>query len=45
MVNEERLLEVEIEVGMVDGQTTTFVAEGEPHMVSAIEIVFSHQSH
>lgn len=28
MVNEERLLEIEIEVG----QETTFVAEGEPHM-------------
>lgn len=32
MVNEERTLEVEVEVGMVDGQVTTFVAEGEPHM-------------
>lgn len=32
MVNEERLLEVEVEVGMVDGQETTFFAEGEPHM-------------
>lgn len=32
MVNEERLLEVEVEVGMVDGQETTFFAEGEPHL-------------
>lgn len=32
MVNEERVLEVEVEVGMVDGQETTFFAEGEPHM-------------
>lgn len=32
MVDEERLLEVEVEVGMVDGQETTFFAEGEPHM-------------
>lgn len=32
MVNEERTLEVEVEIGMVDGQVTTFVAEGEPHM-------------
>lgn len=29
---EERTLEVEIEPGMVDGQETKFVAEGEPHM-------------
>lgn len=32
MVDEERLLEVEVEVGMVDGQETTFFAEGEPHL-------------
>lgn len=32
MVNEERLLEVEVEVGMTDGQETTFFAEGEPHL-------------
>lgn len=32
LVNEERVLEVEIETGMVDGQETLFVAEGEPHM-------------
>lgn len=32
MENEERLLEVEVEVGMVDGQETTFFAEGEPHL-------------
>lgn len=32
LVNEERLLEVEIEPGMVDGQSQTFVAEGEPHL-------------
>lgn len=32
LVNEERLLEFEIEVGMVDGQETTFMAEGEPHL-------------
>lgn len=32
LVNEERVLEVEIETGMVDGQKTLFVAEGEPHM-------------
>ena len=31
-VNEERLLEVEIEPGMVDGQETRFTAEGEPHL-------------
>lgn len=31
-MNEERVLEVEIETGMVDGQETTFVAEGEPHL-------------
>lgn len=31
-VNEERVLEVEIEAGMVDGQETKFVAEGEPHL-------------
>lgn len=32
IVNEERVLEVEIEPGMVDGQTTKFTAEGEPHV-------------
>lgn len=32
LVNEERLLEVEIEPGMTDGQETRFVAEGEPHL-------------
>lgn len=32
LVNEERLLEIEIESGMQDGQETKFVAEGEPHL-------------
>lgn len=32
LVNEERVLEMEIEPGMVDGQETRFTAEGEPHM-------------
>lgn len=32
LVNEERVLEVEIESGVQDGQETKFVAEGEPHM-------------
>lgn len=32
LVNEERLLEIEIEPGMSDGQETRFIAEGEPHM-------------
>ncbi|XP_049803000.1 dnaJ homolog shv [Schistocerca nitens] len=32
LVNEERTLEIEIEPGMVDGQETRFVAEGEPHL-------------
>ncbi|XP_011309936.1 dnaJ homolog subfamily B member 11 [Fopius arisanus] len=32
LVNEERILEVEVEPGMVDGQETKFVAEGEPHI-------------
>jgi DnaJ homolog subfamily B member 11 len=32
MVNEERILEVEVEPGMVDGQEQKFVAEGEPHL-------------
>ena len=32
MVAEERLLEIEIEKGMGDGQDYPFVAEGEPHM-------------
>lgn len=31
LVNEERVLEVEIEQGMRDGQEQRFVAEGEPH--------------
>ncbi|KAL1124313.1 hypothetical protein AAG570_002081, partial [Ranatra chinensis] len=31
-VNEDRLLEIEIEQGMVNGQEIKFVAEGEPHM-------------
>lgn len=32
LVNEERMLEVEIEAGMKDGQETRFIAEGEPHL-------------
>lgn len=32
MVNEERVLEVEIEQGMVHGQEHPFIAEGEPHI-------------
>ncbi|XP_017475828.1 PREDICTED: dnaJ homolog subfamily B member 11 [Rhagoletis zephyria] len=32
LVNEERTLEFEVEAGMVDGQETKFVAEGEPHL-------------
>ncbi|KAL3213713.1 hypothetical protein MRX96_035214 [Rhipicephalus microplus] len=32
LVNEEKLLEVEIEAGMKDGQEQVFVAEGEPHI-------------
>lgn len=32
MVNEEKTLEMEIEPGMVDGQETRFIAEGEPHI-------------
>lgn len=31
-VNEERVLEVEVEPGMHDGQEHRFVAEGEPHV-------------
>ncbi|CAB4064017.1 DNAJB11 [Lepeophtheirus salmonis] len=31
-VNEEHLLEVEVEVGMLYGMETRFVAEGEPHL-------------
>ncbi|XP_055342949.1 dnaJ homolog shv-like [Paramacrobiotus metropolitanus] len=31
-VTEERLLEIEVEAGMNDGQEHTFVAEGEPHV-------------
>ncbi|XP_059473047.1 dnaJ homolog shv [Neocloeon triangulifer] len=32
LVNEERILEVEVEPGMTDGQEQKFVAEGEPHL-------------
>ena len=32
LINEERILEVEIETGVEDGHETKFVAEGEPHM-------------
>ena len=32
LVNEERILEMEVEQGMVDGQETRFTAEGEPHL-------------
>lgn len=32
LVNEERVLEIEVESGMHNGQETKFVAEGEPHM-------------
>ncbi|PSN36207.1 DnaJ shv [Blattella germanica] len=32
LVNEERTLEIEIEPGMVDGQESKFIAEGEPHL-------------
>ncbi|XP_054156109.1 dnaJ homolog subfamily C member 7-like [Oppia nitens] len=32
LVPEEKLLEIEIEAGMSDGQTQTFIAEGEPHI-------------
>ncbi|XP_018914795.1 dnaJ homolog shv [Bemisia tabaci] len=32
LVNEERGLEAEIEPGMVDGQETRFIGEGEPHI-------------
>lgn len=31
-VPEEKLLELEVEMGMRDGQIYPFVAEGEPHM-------------
>jgi len=31
LVNEERVLEVEIEQGMTDGSEQRFTAEGEPH--------------
>lgn len=31
-MNEERLLEIEIESGMTDGQEILFHAEGEPHL-------------
>jgi DnaJ homolog subfamily B member 11 len=32
LVNEEKQLEIEVEAGMMDGQETRFIAEGEPHM-------------
>ncbi|XP_072743677.1 dnaJ homolog shv [Anoplolepis gracilipes] len=32
VVNEERILEVEVEPGMVDNQEIKFTAEGEPHL-------------
>lgn len=32
MVSEERVLEVEVEVGMQEGQEQVFVGEGEPHI-------------
>lgn len=32
LVNEERVLEMEVEPGMIDGQETRFSAEGEPHL-------------
>lgn len=32
LVSEDRVLEVEIEAGMVDGQETKCTAEGEPHI-------------
>jgi len=32
LVKEERVLEIEVEQGMKDGQEQKFVAEGEPHM-------------
>lgn len=32
LVNEERVLEIEVEPGMKDGQEIKFVAEGEPHI-------------
>lgn len=32
LVNEERTLEFEIEVGMVEGQEYKFIGEGEPHI-------------
>jgi DnaJ homolog subfamily B member 11 len=32
LVNEEKQLEIEVEAGMLDGQETRFIAEGEPHM-------------
>ena len=31
-MNEERTLEVEVEIGMTDDQEQTFIAEGEPHI-------------
>lgn len=31
-VNEEHLLDVEVEPGMMDGQEIKFTAEGEPHI-------------
>ncbi|KAH8022696.1 hypothetical protein HPB51_001917 [Rhipicephalus microplus] len=35
LVNEEKLLEVEIGAGMKDGREQVFVAEGEPHIDGA----------
>ncbi|XP_029164308.1 dnaJ homolog shv [Nylanderia fulva] len=32
LVNEERILEVEVELGMLDNQEIKFTAEGEPHL-------------
>ena len=32
LVNEERTLEMEIELGMVDGHEYKFIGEGEPHI-------------
>ncbi|XP_013780641.2 dnaJ homolog shv-like [Limulus polyphemus] len=32
LVNEEKLLEIEVEPGMHDGQEQKFIAEGEPHI-------------
>lgn len=32
LVAEEKVLEVEVEVGMADGQEQVFIGEGEPHI-------------